>query len=601
MTRTDKLKALIRKARSPRSAGFWDHSDLERRPLDQREHPGAAAILIVREALSQFDIPSQVEVTYKGMNRLSGHGQHHLTDGLINVQASFKSLSGHKHQIDVPVIVHGGYMVFPEVFVHQGQTEVMAQSAFDDMLQRGNVYEKMQDRLNMYSPHGSDEGEYVPAVGRGMFVAAQSGFGSKGKEDLENVQEGERYQVYGNRTVGTFSFKDPRTGKVEGYSRGPFSLTDATFVVRPDGRDRVRETGQREVHAWVEGNYISDTAPVNGGSAYYNPFESDEWTDFDDRVKSLTEVRSPRVLMYFAEDNRPRVEYIDPATGEHAHAEVTATRKKAEPGDFWVSPEGVWHQIPGLHAHWALQNWDKYIERPEPFVVREYDDASRTWIDREIDRDSREARRPHVRDANGHDAMDALLDSGWVRVKRGQGAQVAGGPSEFARDVLLQLRERGDGPLLYLDTDQGLYALRPDEEGLSRVATKTKPRVEDRPVEDMINDPELSKDIVEESRRDMVKRVKEEEQGPYDMVIGKQADHSPHGLDPAERDRSDYYRPGDKTSLTDDVQVRLRGGSRLVYPKGTSVTVLRSDGHGTTYYCEFPDGRRAPVDYESLR
>jgi hypothetical protein len=174
MSRKDKLTRLIQKAMNTKQAETaWDLGDidLERRPLDQREHPGAAAILLVREAMAQFEIPSEVSLTYKGMRRASGHGQHHLTDGLIEVNADFRSISGTKHHVNVPVIVHGGYMVFPEVFQHEGQTHVMAQSAFDEILKRGNVYQKMQDRKNMYSPHLEERSSPapVPAVGNGLF------------------------------------------------------------------------------------------------------------------------------------------------------------------------------------------------------------------------------------------------------------------------------------------------------------------------------------------------------------------------------------------------------------------------------------------------
>ena len=170
-TRTEQLKQLIQTARQGHTAS-WDMTDseLETRPLPHNQHPGVVAVSLVREALSQFDIPSQVGLTYRGMQRLSGHGQHQLRDGIITVNAEFSSLSGHRHYIEVPVVVHGGYAVFPEVFVHEGETQVMAQSAFDDMLRRGDVHTKMQDRLNMYSPPAEPVVlTEIPAVGTGMF------------------------------------------------------------------------------------------------------------------------------------------------------------------------------------------------------------------------------------------------------------------------------------------------------------------------------------------------------------------------------------------------------------------------------------------------
>lgn len=167
--RKEKIRQLLRKA-SPKWS-IEDSSELEARPLSPNQHPGQAALMIVREALSQFEIPSRVAVSYKGMNRTSGYGQHGMQDGVISVAAEFSSLSGNKHYIEVPVVVHNSHMVFPEVFKDQtGRMQVMAQSAFDEILKRGNTYTKMQDRLNMFSPNIQPvDPKYTPAIGTGMF------------------------------------------------------------------------------------------------------------------------------------------------------------------------------------------------------------------------------------------------------------------------------------------------------------------------------------------------------------------------------------------------------------------------------------------------
>lgn len=192
MSRSESIKKLISNALGQRTADLWsaDH-DIERRPVSEHTHPGQAALLLVREALSQFDLPAQLKLNYKGMKRASGHGQHHIRDGVVVVAAEFDSLSGHKHHIDVPVVVHGGYMVFPEVFVDQkGSAQVMAQSAFDEILRRGNVHTKMQDRLNMYSPHveAVPQNE-VPQVGAGMF-SVSADHAPHGRDPAERDMDG---------------------------------------------------------------------------------------------------------------------------------------------------------------------------------------------------------------------------------------------------------------------------------------------------------------------------------------------------------------------------------------------------------------------------
>ncbi len=296
-----------------------NHDALETRPLPDGIHPGLSAVMLVREALSEYNIPSHVDVTYKGMKRLSGSGAHHLTDGVLTCRATFRSLIGKKHEIDIPVIVHRGYMVYPEVFQDQGRIEVLAQSAFDEMLMQANVKQKMQDRLNMYSPH-----------------------------------------------------------------------------VFP----------------------------------------------------------------------------------------VDLSEPKVQPGMFGV----VASSALSAAARWVMQN-------PQAVLT-------------------------------AIQAAPAVLNTLGALVQK-------------VRSGNIQL---------------------PDAEALLAAMPQLK-----------------------------------------EMAMNKQATHTPHGLDPAERDRSDRLHPSQVVKLQSDVEVRLRGGSHVVYPSGTEVMIVRDmSDEGLIYYCEFPDGRRAPVHYDHL-
>lgn len=50
------------------------------------------------------------------------------------------------------------------------------------------------------------------------------------------------------------------------------TLKDCTLVVQPGGRDRVRRTGQKHVHAWVRGTPGRRSSPLVGFSRLrYNP------------------------------------------------------------------------------------------------------------------------------------------------------------------------------------------------------------------------------------------------------------------------------------------------------------------------------------------
>lgn len=59
------------------------------------------------------------------------------------------------------------------------------------------------------------------------------------------------YQVYWNKTKECYSIRHP-DGYVVGHAKEVL-MHDCEFVVSAKGRDRVRATGHKTVHAWVEG------------------------------------------------------------------------------------------------------------------------------------------------------------------------------------------------------------------------------------------------------------------------------------------------------------------------------------------------------------
>lgn len=152
-------------------------TELETQPLLSDRHPGLQAVAVVRDALSAYDVPSQVRLRYTGMNRHGGSGAYHMTDGVVWVQAELQSLSSAKHYVDIPVIVVDRRMVQPEVLLHRGRTRVMAQSTFDDIIGNAEVHRAAPDRKHLYSLPPSRErppAEPTPVTNAGMFgVAAQ--------------------------------------------------------------------------------------------------------------------------------------------------------------------------------------------------------------------------------------------------------------------------------------------------------------------------------------------------------------------------------------------------------------------------------------------
>ena len=113
-----------------------------------------------------------------------------------------------------------------------------------------------------------------------------------------------RVKVYKNTHNGLFSIQ--YQGRTIGYAE-EIHLSDCKFIVRPAGRDHVRRTRRKVVHAFVEGDldralnyklrlvdipeakkmipteYYSDTLPgfPHINRAYYNPYEVDTFINTD--------------------------------------------------------------------------------------------------------------------------------------------------------------------------------------------------------------------------------------------------------------------------------------------------------------------------------
>jgi len=121
-------------------------------------HPSAAAMLFVREALAEYQIPD-LKLRYAGMKRwgTGEPGDTRIKDGVITIQAEICSQSGVRQYCDIPVVVHGGRMVTPEILLHNGEPRVLAQSTFDDLIHRGDVHKAAPERKNMFvPPHEQD-------------------------------------------------------------------------------------------------------------------------------------------------------------------------------------------------------------------------------------------------------------------------------------------------------------------------------------------------------------------------------------------------------------------------------------------------------------
>lgn len=86
---------------------------------------------------------------------------------------------------------------------------------------------------------------------------------------------GDRVQIYWNLHRDCFSvmaLSGPHKGRVVAHTDS-FDLTDATFVVRPAGRQRVLREQRKNVHAFIKGTWTT-TAIRTGSKVRYNPYEA---------------------------------------------------------------------------------------------------------------------------------------------------------------------------------------------------------------------------------------------------------------------------------------------------------------------------------------
>ena len=94
-------------------------------------------------------------------------------------------------------------------------------------------------------------------------------------------------QVYWNLHKNIWSVRNK--GKVIAHM-GTVALSDVTFRVQPAGRDRVRQEGKKNVHAFACGTYDTQCLPnsvvIRGSEGMrkitYNPYKFDSFVYADD-------------------------------------------------------------------------------------------------------------------------------------------------------------------------------------------------------------------------------------------------------------------------------------------------------------------------------
>lgn len=100
------------------------------------------------------------------------------------------------------------------------------------------------------------------------------------------VKPGQKVRVYVNlHKQGMFSIVNMQTGLVCGYAKNCL-VSQAVFFTSEKGREQVRRTRQKLVHAWVRGIFEgADLEQDEYEEAYeYNPYYHEGFTNADGRI-----------------------------------------------------------------------------------------------------------------------------------------------------------------------------------------------------------------------------------------------------------------------------------------------------------------------------
>lgn len=158
------------------------------------QNAGVKAVAFVRDILNAYRLPGHPQLSYSGVrNGRTAANSSRLTDGVVTINASFKTYSNVGISFDVPIEINGGKLQEPSVIVHDGQARIIAQSTFDALVERSTIQDTLPVR-ELYSspmPHQIAKDLYAnrikqPRLNRGMFsVSANS-------ENLRRAMRGQK-------------------------------------------------------------------------------------------------------------------------------------------------------------------------------------------------------------------------------------------------------------------------------------------------------------------------------------------------------------------------------------------------------------------------
>lgn len=115
------------------------------------QNAGVKAVELVRDVFDKYNLPAMPKLSYSGLRggRTAANSSK-LVDGVVTVHAAFRTSSNVQIGLDIPIEIVNGEMLEPSVIVHNGSPRIIAQSTFDDIVERNTHFENMPVR-EMYS------------------------------------------------------------------------------------------------------------------------------------------------------------------------------------------------------------------------------------------------------------------------------------------------------------------------------------------------------------------------------------------------------------------------------------------------------------------
>lgn len=106
------------------------------------QNAGQHAVQMARDLLNSFRMPSMPKLSYSGIrNARTAQSSSKLEDGVVTIFAEIRTISGVNVGFDIPMEIREGELQEPSVVVIDGAPRIIAQSTFDDLVERSTMYD----------------------------------------------------------------------------------------------------------------------------------------------------------------------------------------------------------------------------------------------------------------------------------------------------------------------------------------------------------------------------------------------------------------------------------------------------------------------------